>query len=432
MTFRILLVEDDDSCAQSLISLLGTMGHHVDHALDLTAARPLATAQEYDWMLLDLMLPDGNGLELLSHRGAARVVVMTGDAGIRDSIRALEGPDLSFLIKPVVLRDLVKLLQTDAPALRKPSGDGANNKLLGDSSSIVQLRSAINRVGATDVPVFINGESGVGKELVAEAIHRASGRGGEFIALNCGATSPELLASQLFGHEKGSFTGAQGRHIGYFERAVGGTLFLDEITEMPIEQQPGLLRALESRRITRVGGSEELEVDVRIVSACNRDPEQAVVDGLLREDLLFRLAVFPIMVPPLRERGDDIDLLADHFLNELNESYGTDLRFSEQALSMLKAHHWPGNVRELRHVIQRAFILADPGGSKLEISEQTLRPFGARKADTIPVGSSIKDVEKALILKTLASNDGDKPQTAKVLGISLKTLYNRLNEYDAA
>lgn len=431
MAFRILLVEDDDSCAQSLISLLGTMGHDVDHALDLAAARPLAQAREYDWMLLDLMLPDGNGLEMLSHRGAARVVVMTGDAGIRDSIRALEGPELSFLIKPVVLRDLMKLLQ-GASGLKPVSGGGADSKLLGDSSSIVQLRSAIDRVGATDVPVFINGESGVGKELVAEAIHRASGRGGEFIALNCGATSPELLASQLFGHEKGSFTGAQGRHIGYFERAVGGTLFLDEITEMPIEQQPGLLRALESRRITRVGGSEELEVDVRIVSACNRDPEQAVADGRLREDLLFRLAVFPIMVPPLRDRGDDIDLLADHFLTELNDSYGTDLRFSEQAMTMLRAHHWPGNVRELRHVIQRAFILADPAGSELEISEQTLRPFGARRADAIRVGSSIKDVEKALILKTLASNDGDKPQTAKVLGISLKTLYNRLNEYDAA
>ena len=295
---------------------------------------------------------------------------------------------------------------------------------------MVQLRSEIQRVAERDVPVFVTGESGVGKELVAEAIHRLSGRSGEFVPVNCGAISPELLPSQLFGHEKGSFTGAQKRHIGYFERASGGTLFLDEISEMPVDQQPGLLRALESSRIMRVGGSGEIEIDTRIVSAGNRDPQEAVAEGQLREDLFFRLAVFPIKVPPLRARGSDVQQLAQHFLDNLNESYGTSLEFSDDALEALQQHTWPGNVRELKHVVQRAYILADPDATELDIEPRHLTPFEGPRGSDLQVGLSIQDMERNLILKTLEAHGGDKPAAARVLGISLRTLYNRLSQYE--
>ena len=238
------------------------------------------------------------------------------------------------------------------------------------------------------------------------------------------------MGSELFGHEKGSFTGAHSQHVGYFERARGGTLFLDEITEMPIEHQPQLLRALENKRITRLGGSKEIEVDARIISACNRDPHKAISDGLLREDLYFRLAVFPIRVPPLRERPTDIDLLAEYFVDEFNSAYGLERHLGESSLETLRKHSWPGNVRELRHVIQRAYIMADADSGEITVPQQLKSPSQGAQPSGLSVGMSIRDMERQLITRTLEEFDGDKPRAAKVLGVSLKTLYNRLNEYD--
>jgi len=280
------------------------------------------------------------------------------------------------------------------------------------------------------------GESGTGKELVAETVHALSRRADRpLLAVNCGAVAPNLIESELFGHEKGSFTGADRRKAGYFERARGGTLFLDEITEMPAELQVKLLRVLETRRFLRVGGTEPIESDVRIVAATNRDPAEAVEAGDLREDLYYRLNVFPITLPPLRERGEDIELLAQHFLDELNEQEGTQKRWSQTALEAIRARPWPGNVRELRNAVHRAFILADTeiGEDVLTALDPVAEGGDTRRGDAleVPVGTEIAAVEKRLILATLEHLDGDKKKAAEMLGISLKTLYNRLNVYRA-
>jgi DNA-binding NtrC family response regulator len=257
-----------------------------------------------------------------------------------------------------------------------------------------------------------------------------------FIALNCGAVSPQLIESELFGHERGSFTGADRVHKGYFERATGGTLLLDEITEMPLELQVKLLRVLETGRIIRIGGEREIPADVRLIAATNRDPHEAVTESKLRQDLLYRLSVFPIQLPPLRERGSDVDLLAEYFLSQMNRAEKAEKKLSRAAMARLRSYRWPGNVRELRNVIDRAFILADQ-----EISPDCLPSLGAdtpaamesvRLGPPIELkpGISIGEAEKRLIFATLEACDGNKERAAKILDISLKTLYNRLNAYN--
>jgi two-component system, NtrC family, response regulator HydG len=296
-----------------------------------------------------------------------------------------------------------------------------------------ELYQIIERVGATQANVLLQGESGVGKELVAMAIHAVSNPAAPFVAANCGALSRELIGSELFGHEKGAFTGAVKRRPGLFERASGGTLFLDEVTEMPLDQQPNLLRVLESKAVTPVGGSDEIPVDCRVISATNRSAEALAEEQCLREDLYFRLAVFPITIPPLRERADDIKLLAAHFLQELNMEHGTALEFNDKQLQRLSAYNWPGNVRELRHAIHRAFILSDQAGRHLELPERLSSPFSNESMPSLSkqfLGQKIEDVERELITLTLNHYHGNKVRTAEVLGVSLKTLYNRLKAYE--
>jgi DNA-binding NtrC family response regulator len=295
-----------------------------------------------------------------------------------------------------------------------------------------ELYSKVLRVAPTDATVLIVGESGTGKELVARSIHQLSTRSQRnFVAVNCGAIPSDLVEAQLFGHERGSFTGAVQRHIGYFESASGGTILLDEITEMPLDKQMKLLRVLEEGCFHRVGGEEDIEVDVRIIAATNRDPSAAVMEGSFREDLLYRLNVFPIAVPPLRERGQDIGLLAQHFLDQLNSREGTRKTLSRRSLERLASYAWPGNVRELKNAIQRAYILAE---SVLELEYRV--PFSNRAGNArgdgyvhIPVGTTLAEAQREVILSTLARYNGNKRRTAKVLGISLKTLYNRLELY---
>jgi two-component system response regulator AtoC len=293
-----------------------------------------------------------------------------------------------------------------------------------------------SRVAPTDASVLLAGESGTGKELAAETIHHLSRRRDQlFLALNCGAIAKSLIESELFGHEKGSFTGADRSRRGHFEQAQGGTLFLDEITEMPIELQVKLLRVLETMMIVRVGSSSPIPVDVRIIASTNRDPFKAVQEGTLREDLYYRLNVFPIMLPPLRDRGDDIELLAEYFLSEVNAREKTEKFWRPEALQKMRGYSWPGNVRELRNTIERAAIMADDGiGADVlpgrSVVEGTPPPSSGPMI-RISVGSSLEDVERRLILATLHEFKGDKKQTAETLGISLKTLYNRLNIYEA-
>jgi DNA-binding NtrC family response regulator len=316
----------------------------------------------------------------------------------------------------------------EQPAPLTPVGS-----LLGASPAMQEVFRLIERVGPTEASVLLTGESGSGKELAARSIHESSlRRGGPFIAINCGAIPAGLIEAELFGYEKGSFSGAVRAHAGVFERAEGGTLLLDELTEMPLDMQTRLLRVLETRKFYRVGASTELPSDVRVIASTSGCPLQAVQNGHLREDLLYRLAVFPVGMPPLRERGDDVEVLAEHFLAELNAQGRTQKRLSALARMTLRQHTWPGNVRELKNCIERAFILGDV---VLELAP--LIPGAARERDQISddrrldirVGSRIHDMERSLIEATLDYFKGNKRRAADALGCSLKTLYNKLNGY---
>lgn len=312
----------------------------------------------------------------------------------------------------------------------------------GNSYLMKGLYETIRKAAPTEARILLIGESGTGKELVADALHKLSARADKpFVVVNCGAVSSEVMESELFGHEKGAFTGATKSHVGYFERANGGTLFLDEITEMPLELQVKLLRILETGKFHRVGGEAEVEVNVRIISATNRDPKTAVEQNQLREDLFFRLSHFPVEVPPLRNRLDDIPILAEYFLKQANVLYKQDKTFSADALNSLQKYYWPGNVRELKNAVERAYIV---GSSVIEadcfnndqVNPKTIpQPAGAQagtdsfQAVNLPVGAPISEAEKVFILATLKQNSYDKPKTANTLGISLKTLYNKLKKY---
>ncbi|GGB96450.1 hypothetical protein GCM10007205_02160 [Oxalicibacterium flavum] len=330
---------------------------------------------------------------------------------------------------------------------RQPLHDAAANdmpekrllrcgNLYGASSPMQHLFSMIGKVAPTHANVLIVGESGTGKELVASVIHQMSrDKDQPFVALNCGAISPQLIEAELFGHERGSFTGAVRMQKGCFERANGGTLFLDEVTEMSLDMQVKLLRVLETNRFYRIGADEETEVKVRVVAATNRDPAEAVAAGVLRSDLYYRLAVFPIGMPALRERGEDIGLLAHLFLRQLNEEEGSHKTFSRASLRLINAYPWPGNVRELKNAVHRAFIMAD---RELDIAPaigplKPVPPVVEQNADsvTVPLGCKLADAEQQLICATLDHCGGNKTLTAEVLGVSLKTLYNRLNEYQS-
>ena len=315
-------------------------------------------------------------------------------------------------------------------------------RMRGNSSVMRRLYETIRKAAPTEARILLVGESGSGKELVADALHQLSTRADKpFIIVNCGAVSSEIMESELFGHEKGAFTGATRSHVGYFERANGGTLFLDEITEMPLDLQVKLLRILETGRFHRVGGETELEVDVRVISATNRDPKFAVDMKLLREDLFFRLSQFPVQVPPLRSRVEDIPMLAEYFLRQANVIYKQDKVFSADALVYLQQCAWPGNVRELKNAIDRACIVGtrviesrcfnlDQVGGQARI--ETINGQAGTDSDEdvrLAIGTSISEAEKIFILATFKKNDFDKPGTAKTLGISLKTLYNKLNKY---
>lgn len=289
----------------------------------------------------------------------------------------------------------------------------------------------LERVAPTDATVLLEGESGTGKELIAKTVHMLSPRAERsMVAVNCGAIPPHLIEAALFGHEKGSFTGAFRQQYGYFEHACGGTLFLDEISEMPCDMQVKLLRVLESGSFHRVGGTEPVRVDVRLIAASNRPLQQAILEGHLRQDLMYRLAVFPVRVPPLRERGRDIDYLARHFLKELNQTANTQKTLAPQSMDKLRRYPWPGNVRELKNLIHRAYILSS---DLVTIDELPVpakaRPVLADGTLNFSVGTPLADVERDLIFATLQHFNGNKRQTATALGISVKTLYNRLNEY---
>jgi DNA-binding NtrC family response regulator len=504
MSQKIIIIDDDMLTRVSTADLIKSWGYEVETAASFNEGLKLVNEAVPDVAIIDLRLPDGDGMELLSliREGHPEVdaIILTGHASIDSAIEAIKKGAENYLEKPsdpnrlfVTLKKIAekKDMRSEIVTLRRQLQKmGAFGALIGKANPMQKLYNLIERVSMSDVPVFITGESGSGKEVVAQTIHSLSKRRRErFLAINCGAVSPTLIENELFGHEKGAFTGADQRQEGYFEMADGGSIFLDEITEMPPDLQVKLLRVLEQSKFRRIGGRQEIEIDVRILSATNRDPFKAIEEHKLREDLYYRLNVFPIHVPPLRDRLDDIPLLASYFLEMLNEKEGKGITGIEsEALQALQDHKWPGNVRELRNVINRAYILTSsqtitvgclpdelkphdairPRPRVLEIPiglslaeiqrravEGTLEYVGGdmAKADellgapvkslsriassgeetttvSIRVGTSIDDVEKLLITKTLELNQGNKPKTAEILGISLKTLYNKLERYE--
>lgn len=302
--------------------------------------------------------------------------------------------------------------------------------LVGSSSPMRTLYRMIKKASDAEMNVFVAGESGAGKELVARSVHLMSPLSQQpFVAINCGALSPELIESELFGHTKGAFTGANKSRAGVFEQAEGGTLFLDEVTEMPLDQQVKLLRVLESGEFRPVGSEQVKKAKVRIISATNRDPQDAIKQELFREDLFFRLAHFPLNVPPLRERGDDIVGLAKHFLAYRNAQDKSNKEISSDALQKISQHSWPGNVRELKHAIERAYILANDVITADLIILDNDTQLRTQRHETVPAGISLEEVERRAILKTLDKNEGNKSATADELGVSIKTLYNKLERY---
>jgi DNA-binding NtrC family response regulator len=442
-----LIVDDDENFRMSLAALVAREGFHTREAHTLSRARERMKERAPDVVLVDLSLPDGEGLELVRDEElpATEFLIVTGNATVDSAVGALRDGALDYLVKPVdrarlrsVLAHVARTrdLKEQVASLRGELRElGRFGPMVGRSKPMQEVYDLVGRVAPTQATVFVTGESGTGKELVAETIHRLSSRkDGPFLAVNCGAMTPTLIESELFGHEKGSFTGADRRRRGHFEQAAGGTLFLDEITEMPIELQVKLLRVLETGALMRVGGNEPIPFDVRVIAASNRNPEKAVEAGALREDLYFRLNVFPIALPPLREREGDVELLAEHVLAELNRLEGAEKRWSGAALDRLRQLPWAGNVRELRNAVQRAYILADHEIGPEVLPDPPGDPGPAETGDAVlrvRVGSSIEEAERRLILATLEQLDGDKKRAARVLGISLKTLYNRLNVYKA-
>jgi DNA-binding NtrC family response regulator len=445
---RALIVDDDVSFRLGLADAVGREGLDVVGASSVAEARREIAVAVPDVVLLDLNLPGESGMDLVPELEALPeppgVILVTGQATVETAVEALRRGVVDYLTKPVdfarvkmALGNLTRtrVLNEEIGSLRGELRSlGRFGLMVGASPAMQRVYDLLSKVGRKDATVLLVGETGTGKEMAAQTIHRLSRRHGQpFVAVNCGAVSATLIESELFGHERGSFTGAERMHRGVFEQAHRGTLFLDEVSEMPADLQVRLLRVLESGSLTRVGGTETVRVDVRVVAASNRRPQEAVAAGKLREDLLYRLNVFPITLPPLRERGDDVELLAGHFLAELNRGEGTEKRFTAPALVRLRSHAWPGNVRELRNVVQRAFIVSDETIGPDALPLHAAAVPGAADVDTgrllFRPGTRIADVEKALIVATLDHFDQDKKRTAEALGISLKTLYNRLNEY---
>ncbi len=480
---HILLVEDAPAEREALARIVAAQGFTVSAAGTLQEARRLLKAQPPGLILSDLVLPDGSGLDLLDEvreTGPAEFIIVTGHSSVEIAVQALRRGAMDYVVKPIDPVHLERILAGALRALKLRGEIGSlRNKLRelghfgrldGSSTAMQKVYDFLTRVGPTEVSVLITGESGTGKELAAQTLHDLSPRSdGPLLALNCGAVPSNIIESELFGHERGSFTGATQKHEGYFSRARGGTLFLDEIADMQYDLQVKLLRVLESRKLTRIGGEREVDVDVRIVAATNGDPEVAVATGKLRKDLFYRLKVMSVRLPPLRERGDDVIELAELFLRGVNEKDGTAKRFEPATLDRLKAHGWPGNVRELKNVVQSAAIMADDrilphhlalnegaagppvsggeivvdlGTSGVDEKERrqvlaTLQAGGngkTRGAKPVAVEGvrTLKEMEKECILATLEASGGNRIQAAKLLGIGMATLQRKLNSYKSS
>lgn len=451
----ILLVEDKDSLRRVLRLTLENAGYTVTEAADAREAMMEIARAPHRVVLTDLRMPHGSGLDVLHAARAADsdvpVIVMTAFGSIDEAVQAMKDGAHDFLQKPVDSNHLLLLveraleqarLRTENILLREEwSRRYGFPRIIGESEAIKRSVSETQRVAQTEANVLLLGESGTGKELFARAVHHLSNRRDKpFVAINCAAIPETLIENELFGHERGSFTGANDRRHGKFELASSGTVFLDEIGELPLAVQGKLLRAIEEKVIDRIGGRAPIPVDVRVVAATNKDLKGAVDSGEFRGDLFFRLAVFPVEIPPLRERGDDIVMLAKHFAAQLGkELRGREASLSEAARLSINTHQWPGNVRELENAIERACILTDT--MILEPKDLGLTPPGVGTVGTLgglDLSGTLADVnnralrllESLKIREALATHEGNKARAAETLGVSYKTLLTKLKEYD--
>ena len=450
---RVLIVEDEENARKGYEALLNKWGYET---LGVASGEDaLARFPEFapNVMLADVELPGMNGLDLLRHLGEEieriPVIIITGRGSDERVVQAIEVGAFWYIekpLKPPVLRALldralgrVRDQQAVAALTRDLRGAGKLGALVGSSGAMQEVMRQVEMAAPSTASVLVTGETGSGKEMVARSVHMLSPRRDRpFVAINCSAIPESLMESEIFGHEKGAFTGAAERRIGCFELAHGGTLLLDEIGEMPPQTQAKLLRVLEDRKVRRLGSKVETPVDVRVVAATNKNPEQAVADGHLRQDLYFRLNVFHIHLPPMREHKEDLPLLVEHLLADISEKHGKKVSgVGADVMELFKSYPWPGNVRELRNVLERAAIATDRG----TIGRQHLPPdFSHAPAMTsaaglgalrFPVGTTVDDVERELIFQTLSGTNQNKTRAAELLGISLKTLHNKLKEYEA-
>jgi DNA-binding NtrC family response regulator len=451
----ILLVEDKESLRRVLRLTLENAGYTVTEAADARAALTEIANAPHRLVLTDLRMPNGSGIDVLRAARAVDadipVIVMTAFGSIDEAVQAMKDGAHDFLQKPVDSNHLLLLvgraleqarLRTENILLREEwSRHYGFPRIIGESEAIKRAVSETQRVAQTEATVLLLGESGTGKELFARAVHHLSNRREKpFVAINCAAIPETLIENELFGHERGSFTGAADRRLGKFELASSGTVFLDEVGELPFAVQGKLLRAIEEKVIDRIGGRAPVAVDVRVVAATNRDLKEAVEVGEFRRDLFFRLAVFPVEIPPLRDRGDDIVLLAKNFASQLGkELRGREASISDVAIEALKEHRWPGNVRELENAIERACILSD--SLRLEPVDLGLQTSGRAAPASLPaldLSGSLSDVahravsfvERRKIQEALTVCGGNKGQAAEELGVSYKTLLNKIKEYD--
>jgi two-component system response regulator PilR (NtrC family) len=457
----VLLVDDEEDLCTLMQMSLSRMGikTHIAHRLE--QAKKLLSEHGYDACLTDLNLPDGNGLQLVEwitqHSPALPVAVLTAYGNMEIAIAALKAGAFDFVSKPINQKHLEQLLQK---ALNKPventqgKEDSLEQKLLiGQSLPIQQLRITLNKIARSQAPVFITGESGTGKEVIANLVHRLSNRNeGPFIAINCGAIPTELMESELFGHKKGSFTGAAQDKQGLIQSAHGGSLFLDEIAELPLTMQVKLLRAVQEKRIRPVGADCEIDVDFRVISASHQDLEALVQQGRFRQDLFFRIHVMDLVLPPLRERGDDIILLAHHFIQKISQEWGIPAKqLTERARNFLLSQYYPGNVRELRNIIERAITLSDddqidlphlqsaplryPAAAAVDHQQESANAFrsdilvSSKKLPDEGLELYLENIEKDILLNALNLTHWNRTLAAKKLGMSFRSLRYRLKKF---
>ena len=467
---RILVADDEESIRWVLSRALKKQGYSVDLAEDGARAAELADTQNYDLAVLDIKMPGLNGLELLKHfreeHPDTLVVIMTAEATMEHAVNAMKSGAYDYLTKPFDLTalDAIILKAEKAAAVSEELGQlkgelqnqyNFGRSIIGNSQPMQEVYKILGRVAESDITVLITGASGTGKELIARATHINSRRLGKpFIAVNCAAIPHELLENELFGHERGAFTGATERKAGKFEQADGGTLFLDEIGDMPLDLQAKLLRVLQEKEITRTGGSQTLPVDVRIIAATNQNIAELVKTRQFREDLFYRLNVVPIRLPALRERPEDIPLLVDFFLQRAQQELDVEaLECSPEALRLLQQHSWPGNVRELENVIKRAALLSPnnvltpadfPGlldGDRVRSRDESLEALVARKLENSLADMNIQEmdnlyemvlqqIERPLIRIVLDRTRGNQVRTAEILGINRNTLRKKIKLLD--